>query len=106
METTENKNEVKHTPTPWRQINGAIFDTTPWRLDQRRNTVPALFIPSPQQQDNEINKGNAAFIVRAVNSHEALLDAVKSGLLALESGAEPQYIKDKMRKAIAQAEGK
>lgn len=118
------KTQTQHTPTPWRQINGAIFDTIPWNKDQTRHTVPALFIPSPQQQSTEQNIANAAFVVRACNEYEknqktieALIDCMTrvansvrlvSGVntfpLKLSKGFEA--IAEELEKAIAQSEGK
>ena len=98
--------KTNHTPTPWRQINGAIFDTIPWQQDQTRHSIPALFIPSPQQQHLETNKANAEFVIHAVNSHEALLEALKKygrhSLNCYKAGSECQC---GLGPILSQAEG-
>lgn len=95
--------EVKHTPTPWRQINGAIFDTIMWAKDQTRNTVPALFIPSPQQQSPEQNIANAAFIVKAVNAYDSHKEKMLQAANALETLQKRNDSDQKKIKALLEA---
>lgn len=53
-------------------------------------------------------ENNAELIVRAVNSHEALVEACKKALAVLECEAEPQSTQtmNQLRHALALAEGK
>lgn len=51
---------AKHTPTPWKSGYMEMI------LDQNDKRVASVF-----------NLADAAFIVRAVNSHEAMLEALK-----------------------------
>lgn len=70
---------MKHTPTPWRvaeRWHVITDDNGQWLAD----TVTV-------QRLNEEEAANAAFIVRAVNSHNALVDALRDALgLILENG--------------------
>ena len=89
-----------HTPTSWKLgesefhiMAGMIFvaDCSP------RAGGPMLL---------ETGRANARLIVRAVNSHEALLEAAKDWLEYMDAkGMDPEQ-RDSVRKAIAQAEGK
>lgn len=75
---------ARHTPVPW----------------TKGETVISKGI--------ETAKANAAFIVRAVNNHEALLEAVKSALNVLE-GFPGFFVATEIKKledAIKKAEGK
>ena len=68
----------KHTPTPWKilkaintpEVGDAIVD-----CNSSKNLIASYIAPS-----------NAEFIVRAVNSHEALLGAAKIGLSYMRPG--------------------
>lgn len=64
----------KHTPTPWRADNDFAHDYQ-CRLRIFLESSDGKYIGevTGEQTGNEI-EGNAAFIVRAVNSHEALID--------------------------------
>lgn len=101
------KEEVKHTPTPW-----SFVDTNM----QTNNGLEVHRWFSAQGLPLPLTNANAAFIVRAVNSHEALLDALKTwekfwntmpkgqmGKLSFDVGLFNEGFL-KMRKAIAQAE--
>jgi hypothetical protein len=78
--------------------------------------IPVFLIPSatPDQKINESRKKERADILRAVNSHEALLAAAKRMKFATMKGfeGEPQDEKEiglaweQLTNAIAQAEGK
>jgi hypothetical protein len=62
----------EHTPTPWRveyDDNGFFFIDAPGR--------PSPYIAATGGE-GMANAENAAFIVKAVNSHDALVDALKS----------------------------
>lgn len=76
------KTQTQHTPTPWKLKTDDHLDGTSIYSNE-------IYITSLEGDDNphqqklgfrpvEEQKANAAFIVRAVNSHEALLDALKT----------------------------
>lgn len=121
--------EVKHTPVPWKcnelvistdqheyhdDPHISISDVTICDLRDladayQRNAAPGL--PSAAMM-----QGNAAFICRAVNSHDALLEACKSIVAFIESckssGLKPKADYSQfdtelytLRAAIARAEG-
>jgi len=57
---------MTHTPTPWKSSGPHILA----RIDQTDDVVLA----------KTFSNGTAAFIVRAVNAHDALIKAVEIGL--------------------------
>lgn len=92
---------TKHTPTPWRVSYRA---TTDGNISYR---IVGVTLDS-------LSKENAEFIVRAVNSHEALLDAVKKTMATIAddsvTDAQFRYLLNHehfhiLANAIAQAEG-
>ena len=86
-----------HTPTPW--VIG------PNNLDIRDGKHEDNIV-SLKYQDHvscEQQEANAAFIVRACNSHDALVEACKEMLGALMIMEAPGL--DKYKQALAQAEG-
>lgn len=112
------KTEVKHTPTPW------IVSEYPMgygieRVEDSKNcpvrgSVAFIdrIVGSASYPDQA--KANAGFILRAVNAHEALIEAAKAGEYLgdkLGAGIElpPAMIAEKLRiirAAIAKAEGR
>lgn len=101
--------EPRHTPTPWkvRQDDQQLlitgdYETIIARLDIWKN------------EGKKQMEANAAFVVRAVNSHEALIESIQ-GLLAIIKDDLPQLGNDlleaedaiikKAENTIAQAEG-
>lgn len=64
--------EVKHTPTPWKIKNLTHNDLPVYAV---MNSQGQLIAEVPAM--DEIDKANAAFIVRAVNCHEDLFKACK-----------------------------
>lgn len=95
----------KHTPTPWitQQIENHI-------QIMRGHEYGYTGIGQTYHTDLETNKANAAFIVRACNSHDALVEALE-GLLADDGTASSQNInkvlkaREKARTALALAKG-
>ena len=88
---------TQHAPTPWK-LGGA---------SGRMITTPEGYVGDGFIADVD-TRANAEFIVRAVNAHEALLEAVKLALQFI------QFCKDtdiessleiRLKQAIAQAEG-
>jgi hypothetical protein len=64
----------EHTPTPWRAV---IYGNSEWEVWGGDLLVADVTTPEDPLQP-EVAEANAAFIVRAVNSHEALVAALKS----------------------------
>lgn len=86
----------KHTPTPWEARNGSIY---PVKSD---GTAIAQFV---------IKQEDADFIVRACNSHEELLEALKQAMpfmvdLGNDGDQQAQIVGSFMDTVIAKAEGK
>lgn len=72
------KTKTTHTPTPW-NVEG-YFDANPpygWPAYRIKGQLLNCSI-EPNESLREEVKANAAYIVRAVNSHEELLDACKA----------------------------
>lgn len=67
---------AKHTPTPWRVVNGNRIkdELMPFDRDER-DTI--LITTVSGHGDCESDKANAAFIVKAVNSHYQLVAALQ-----------------------------
>jgi len=101
------KNEVKHTPTPWK-----LETRKPGQFaikgDDGTYTVALIETFDPRVEHAE-DSANAAFIVRAVNSHEELLAIVKD-IYDDENDITRRKHSDEMRfrmeEAIAKAEAK
>lgn len=107
-------NRTQPTPGPWMIQRNA--DKTP-RLDcDRRLTIidrRSFFIATVhadadehEEVDREEQLANAALIVRAVNTHAQLLEALKEFLLCGANAGHNQDLIQQARAAIAQAEGK
>jgi hypothetical protein len=98
------KTQPMHTPTPWIQgAFGAIEGA------KEGNGIPRDFVAKVEPLngfgrfvDSEKAKANAAFIVRAVNSHEELIGLVKA---ILKDGIDNDWYKDAER-VIAKTEVK
>lgn len=85
-----------HTPTPWNQKGRWI------RTDDYTSIARMIM----REGDGSQEKADAAFIVRAVNSHEELLMIVKHFEIDLKTqGTRPDAL-TLVRRAIAKAEGK
>lgn len=90
--------ETNHTPTPW--ILGKDKSTDDYiRIDiygkggeAEGDLVPNTF-------------ANREFIVRAVNSHKALLEAAKDAYAVMKHARHVDPLVERLEKAIAQAEG-
>lgn len=94
----------EHTPTPWELEHV-------WE-DQNRALIRGKYLRVivDRAEDFGNAKTDAEFIVRAVNSHEALLECAKMFLdfdrLAQEGKPVPyDYLMEKAKETIAQAEG-
>lgn len=92
-------NSTPHTPTPWslnRAEGGAI-----WNIGDSENDIALCMQIQGDDIKQSIRSANAAFIVRAVNSHEELLSIIKRELEMEGSVSESE-----MKRAIAKAEGR
>jgi hypothetical protein len=90
-------NETKHTPTPWHRAGDYIVSEDEIAVAEITN--PCL---ASQTED-----ANAAFIVRAVNAHEALVRALRELIEAAEEDGRPDRPCVRVaRAALALAEGK
>lgn len=124
--STAGESSRQHTPGPWQDINGYVY--APWseiapftdvdgvRYDDYRNGLIALVYSTLRYDeagkilDAGSTIANAAFIVRACNSHHELLAALKTARRVLEvaCGTDAPYIREAFKAidpAIAKAEG-
>jgi hypothetical protein len=76
---------AQHTPTPWTVMADGRHIV---RNTKDGTTIVADCGEPSRHFVKEPEKGNAAFIVRACNSHEALVAALKAAMPALERSAE------------------
>lgn len=104
--------KTKHTPTPW-TLNGQS-------IEERKTPSCAIAYVYDESDDSLYTNGksNAEFIVRAVNSHEALLKFAKihhevceecEGTGKIYNNADPtsgQWVECEYLTAINEAEGK
>ncbi len=101
--TTESRTAA-HTPTPWRHEDGEILaGTEGW-------CVVAQVIGADDlhccEEDIDLEcKANAKFIVRAVNSHEQLVEALTLALAAITSPSafDIEVVRSNIRAALAAA---
>lgn len=110
------KSEVKHTPTPWkydlgRGANPRFHIQT--EAGYQIASTTELARHSQAKEENEAREANATFIVRAVNSHEAFLKALRTAGKTLISLRHKEKLDPHDREligltisVIAQAEGK
>ena len=68
--------EPKHTPTPW------TIESTPSRIEVRTDPMHVYAF-------SHADRGNAEFIVRAVNAHEQLTAALETLVREWDLGREP-----------------
>jgi len=79
---------MTHTPTPWKSSGPHILA----RIDQTSDVVLA----------KTFSNGTAAFIVRAVNAHEALVEALELQDMAAREIHGKSYVNtDTQRKTVA-----
>lgn len=96
-----------HTPTPWKVCGQSIqCDKGADSYEVARMPVlpsaPHLFWDQLPQ-----NEADAAFIVRAVNAHEELVELIRSAIPWLvTSPGNPKKLVKRMEEAIAKAEGR
>lgn len=94
---------VEHTPTPWEIIT--LQDAVPHLMGADHARVALL---DDCHLDNEA-QANAAFILRAVNAHDALVEAIRVAALRLSELNEPSSplgaVRDDLYAAFKLAEG-
>ncbi len=103
------QNEVKHTPTPWARTAYGVFAETRKVADCQPDDGRGTY----RIESEEEAVADADFIVRAVNSHDALITALRD-MLALGLDVEEAKVtmkeivhrRNKAFDAIKQAEGK
>jgi hypothetical protein len=77
---------MTHTPPPWKAVKNTCF----WEIqpETRADTDPYqigdVCASCPKNDVNELQKANADFIVRAVNNHDALVEALEDAEKALD----------------------
>lgn len=78
--------DTKHTPTPWRHCScgkcGLIWSLVADCIVADANVHGEGYEPHPVHDERQ---ANAAFICRAVNSHDALVKACEDALLKIEA---------------------
>jgi len=98
--------EAEHTPTPW-QISKVEFEKDEWSklhnqkqtcVSKGRDILAIVYGPEDEEQPN------AAFIVRAVNAYEKLLEACKY-ISDMEINLNEDYAIKMAKQAIAKATG-
>ena len=93
---------MKHTPTPWMTNGGKSLFAQSKQIALMRASNSGWLNNQPCASEEEAN-ANAAYIVRAVNCHEELFQALKSVVDYLPEG-DGQYVSH-LRSIIAKAEG-
>lgn len=73
--------ETKHSPLPWTaDIGDRLSDGSDcWEINSPTESIAEMMCPK------DIEKANAEFIVRCVNAHEALVDALKTAMPIIAS---------------------
>lgn len=97
----------KHTPTPWKTDGNEIWQEKPIIENKHFHICKVHGVCQTQ-----VNKANASFIVRACNSHDELVEALKRTHKALIHHIQPMnrnedYLASlQAEKAIAKAKAK
>ena len=90
---------TKPTPTPWAIVPGYDWQTICGPNGDRIGTVKRL-----TGSDAKVGMANARLIVRAVNSHEALVEALTTLINDAKNVMSPEYL-DQARAALSLARG-
>lgn len=97
--------ETKHTPTPY--MVRRRFDKRQSLEIRTEKIIPGAVIGALIAKTSEINPDeDAAYIVRAVNSHDELVAALKEARQFIEDLGWNGMTVDKINAALAKAEGK
>lgn len=86
----------KHTPTPWKY--GHVGTDALW-IGPDYNRTPVAHIDHNMEYARDNSRANAAFIVRAVNSHDKLVEALRQ--MVVNSEADGKSYRDCHKKAVA-----
>lgn len=103
---TNTTKPVAHTPTPWEQHGCAVYQADKWEDGVNNggrliaNTFP--YETEPTIYPNDQDEANAQLIVRAVNSHAALVEACEAALDCFNGQLTAASI-EKLRAALALA---
>ncbi|WP_155835255.1 hypothetical protein [Herbaspirillum sp. RV1423] len=73
----------KHTPTPWRLSGQMIVGENSYRVAEV-NSPDYRARGKERREDWEYCRGNAEFIVRACNNHDALVEKLKAQFHAVD----------------------
>lgn len=92
-----NREHSDHTPTPWYKSEDSLGIAS-IHHDSSKEFEPTFTIA------DRVNKQDAAFIVRAVNSHESLLGILKELVKSSDFEFVERSLRDKVDAIIAQAE--
>lgn len=111
--------EAAHTPTPWQltPIDNAIRGRIYWVTAPARGHLKKIFIADAGFDVDGANTrkeadANAAFIVRACNSHDALVEALAEAEIALatiecqdtnQASKNLRFAKERATRALPQA---
>jgi len=90
--------ETKHTPTPWKWRTPRTGCRQAYLVGS--GEIPIAYLAQPELQDPRKRKANATFIVRACNSHDALLKELRNtnNCLIVLCGAD--LLRSDMKEAI------
>lgn len=80
--------ELKHTPTPWTYVGNGPEQ---WVVYTNQTRIANVLTP----------EADAEFIVRAVNSHEALITAVQAAIIHISN----DKVKEALQNILNRAEG-
>ena len=97
-----------HTPTPWAKTRYVSDHVTIFRdVTSPEGTWPIHEVIADVDDDCNRGEANAAYIVKCVNAHKALLDVLKEAknLIDNYSDSMESFDSGNLEKAIAKAEG-
>lgn len=80
------KEQEKHSPLPWAAQATNPLDPDIWYIRDARATAYSGEVATITEPDSIVGKANAEFIVRAVNSHHQLVEALERFLLMFPCG--------------------
>lgn len=93
----------QHTPTPWKATDGKMTsfpDSVYVSAVGRDGFQSVLAIMNTDTNNDHDKQANAAFIVRAVNAHQAMYDALRC---VLNVGGLSEELENSVQEAIAKA---
>jgi hypothetical protein len=77
--------ESKHSPLPWTYCHNGGGT---WPIIGERDRATVAVVTPQMAGDDAEHEANAAFIVRACNAHDALVEACEKALFAVQDGAD------------------